>query len=152
MQEQRARAIISATARDLARYADPAVAVAAGYRSIGDAATGYEHYLKWSLLDDGRVLDSAAPESLVYKLVGGTKKLVSAMYIAQPGTNMNDPTLVNYAGPLMQWHVHSNLCWRTNSDGNLVVSGLTCCIENPEEAEASGYPLAELEKLFLKLA
>ena len=34
----------------------------------------------------------------------------------------------------------------------LVVSGLTCCIENPEEAEASGYPLAELEKLFLKLA
>lgn len=142
VQVQRARAIIEATARDLAKYASPSDAVADGYRSIGDSVTGYEHYVKWSLIDDGRVLDSKAPESLVYRVSEGSKKLVSAMYIAQPGTDMNDPTLVDYAGPLMQWHIHSNLCWRTNSSGDLVVSGITdangnCLIGSPRSGVSS---------------
>lgn len=34
----------------------------------------------------------------------------------------------------------------------LVAAGLTYCIENPEEAEADGYPLAEVERLFMRLA
>ena len=34
----------------------------------------------------------------------------------------------------------------------LVAAGLTYCIANPEEAEASGYPLDVVEKMFLKLA
>ncbi|HWJ60760.1 MAG TPA: metal-sensitive transcriptional regulator [Acidimicrobiales bacterium] len=34
----------------------------------------------------------------------------------------------------------------------LVAAGLTYCIENPEEAAASGYPLEVVEKMFLKLA
>lgn len=142
VQFQRARAIIESTARDLAQFANPADAVAAGYRSIGDSVTGYEHFVKWSLIADGRVLDSAAPESLVYRISGGTKKLVSAMYIAQPGTDINDPTLVDYAGPLMQWHIHSNLCWRTNASGDQVVSGITdangnCLIGSPRSGVTS---------------
>ena len=44
---------------------------------------------------------------------GAVKTLVSAMFIANPGTPLTDTTLVNYAGGLMQWHVHSNLCWTT---------------------------------------
>jgi DNA-binding FrmR family transcriptional regulator len=34
----------------------------------------------------------------------------------------------------------------------LVAAGLTYCLANPEEAEASGYPLETIEKMFMKLA
>jgi DNA-binding FrmR family transcriptional regulator len=34
----------------------------------------------------------------------------------------------------------------------LVSAGLTYCLANPEEAEADGYPLDVVEKMFLKLA
>jgi DNA-binding FrmR family transcriptional regulator len=34
----------------------------------------------------------------------------------------------------------------------LLASGLTYCVENPEEAEADGYALEEVERLFLRLA
>jgi DNA-binding FrmR family transcriptional regulator len=34
----------------------------------------------------------------------------------------------------------------------LLASGLTQCIQDPEQAESDGYPVAEVEKLFLKLA
>ncbi|MCD9623255.1 metal-sensitive transcriptional regulator [Rhabdothermincola salaria] len=34
----------------------------------------------------------------------------------------------------------------------LVAAGLTYCVTEPEKAEADGYPLAEVEKMFMKLA
>ena len=34
----------------------------------------------------------------------------------------------------------------------LVVSGLTYCIQHPEESAESGYPLDEVQRLFTKLA
>ena len=34
----------------------------------------------------------------------------------------------------------------------LIASGLTYCIEHPDEAEASGYPLNEVQRMFTKLA
>jgi DNA-binding FrmR family transcriptional regulator len=34
----------------------------------------------------------------------------------------------------------------------LIASGLVYCIEHPAEAEASGYPLDEVQRLFTKLA
>lgn len=34
----------------------------------------------------------------------------------------------------------------------LIASGLTYCVENPEEASASGYDLARVEKLFMQLS
>ncbi|HET6966153.1 MAG TPA: metal-sensitive transcriptional regulator [Acidimicrobiales bacterium] len=34
----------------------------------------------------------------------------------------------------------------------LLSAGLTYCLANPEEAGAAGYPLEEVERLFLKLA
>jgi DNA-binding FrmR family transcriptional regulator len=33
----------------------------------------------------------------------------------------------------------------------LVAAGLTYCVENPDEAEASGYPLDEVERMFMRL-
>ena len=34
----------------------------------------------------------------------------------------------------------------------LVAAGLTYCVTEPEKAEADGYPLAEVEKMFMKLS
>lgn len=34
----------------------------------------------------------------------------------------------------------------------LVSAGLTYCLAHPDEAQADGYPLDEVEKLFLRLA
>ena len=120
-QESRARTLITNTMRDLQTYADYRTAVAAGYNSIGDGSTGYEHYVKNSLVNDGKFLDSTAPESIVYKVSNGVKTVVSAMYIAPTFTTIDDYTLTNYAGPLMQWHVHNNLCFGTSAQGTQVV-------------------------------
>ena len=112
-QAARATTLIQSAQRDLPKFAKFSDAEKNGYVSIGDGSTGFEHYIKYSLLNDGRVLDTTAPESLVYEVKGAVKTLVSAMFIANPGTPLTDTTLVNYAGGLMQWHVHSNLCWIT---------------------------------------
>ena len=120
-QAARATTLIQSAKRDLPKYAKTSTAIADGYLSIGDGATGFEHFIKYSLLNDGRVLDTAAPESLVYEVKGDVKTLVSAMFIANPGTPLTDTTLVNYAGGLMQWHVHSNLCWVTINGAPKVV-------------------------------
>jgi DNA-binding FrmR family transcriptional regulator len=34
----------------------------------------------------------------------------------------------------------------------LLAAGLAYCTEHPEEAEASGYPLREVERMFMKLS
>jgi DNA-binding FrmR family transcriptional regulator len=34
----------------------------------------------------------------------------------------------------------------------LLAANLTACIENPEQAAADGYPLGEIERMFMKLA
>jgi DNA-binding FrmR family transcriptional regulator len=34
----------------------------------------------------------------------------------------------------------------------LIASGLTYCVEQPEEAEAAGYALEDVERMFMKLA
>lgn len=34
----------------------------------------------------------------------------------------------------------------------LIASGLTYCLEHPEESAASGYPLDEVQRMFTKLA
>jgi DNA-binding FrmR family transcriptional regulator len=34
----------------------------------------------------------------------------------------------------------------------MLAAGLTSCLEDPDRAEADGYPVAEVERLFLKLA
>jgi hypothetical protein len=36
--------------------------------------------------------------------------------------------------------------------GRRLSAGLTCCLSHPEEAEADGYPIGEVEKMFMRLA
>ncbi len=123
-QQARATQLVEGTLRDLPKYADPATAIADGYSSIGDAGTGDEHYIKASLVEDDDMLDPAAPESLVYKVDGDRRTLAGAMYIAS-ARPLDDPSLTDYAGALMTWHEHNNLCWGLGNDGKPRVVGLT---------------------------
>jgi hypothetical protein len=108
-QQARAENIIAVTLADLPHWALTGTAEAEGFRSIGDAVTGFEHYVNWDYLHDGRVLDPAHPESLVYQWNGSQKKLVSAMFMLEPGSNLD--TVPDLGGPLTQWHIHDDLCF-----------------------------------------
>jgi hypothetical protein len=109
-QQARAENLIAVTLLRLPKFADPAVAEANGYRSIGDGITGYEHYVNQALFDDGRILDPDYPESVVYQRdPNGGKKLVAAMYMLEPDKTLDD--VPDVGGKLTQWHVHNDLCF-----------------------------------------
>ena len=105
-------------------FADVTTLPALGYRSIGDAATGFEHYINVGYIGDDSFLDPTRPESLVYQVDGDKRTLVSAMFIAKD-VKVDDPELVDWGGPLMQWHVHENLCWSLDENGKPKVVGVT---------------------------
>ena len=118
-QQARAENLIAVTLLRLPQFADPAAAEAAGFSSIGDGVTGYEHYVNVDYFDDGRILDPDHPESLVYQPDGkGGKKLTAAMYMLAPDQTLDD--VPDIGGKLTQWHIHNNLCF--NAQGR--VAGL----------------------------
>jgi len=109
---QRAAAadLISETRDAMAALPDQAAVEAAGYVSIGDAPTGFEHFVHYGYLMDDRELDPGAIESIVFVVEpDGTKTVASAMYILTPGKTMDD--VPDIAGELTTFHDHQNLCW-----------------------------------------
>ena len=92
----------------LPRWHTPAEAYAAGYRSIGDTKSVVEHYVNWSYIDDGHILDPARPESIVFQRRDGAPVAVAAMYSLPFGSTFAD--VPDVGGALTQWHVHRNLC------------------------------------------
>jgi hypothetical protein len=123
-QQARAEQLVAETLEVLPRFADVTTIGELGYRSIGDARTGFEHFINRSLIADDTWLDPSAPESLVYRVEGDERVLVSAMFIVG-GRAIDDPELVDYGGPLMEWHVHDNLCWGLDDNGTPVVKAVT---------------------------
>ena len=119
-QQARAENLIAVTLARLPKYADTNTAYAAGYRTIQDAATGYEHYINWSYLDDGKILDPDYPDSLVYRAYrDGRRELQAAMFMLTPNDTLD--TVPDLGGALTQWHIHDNLCFGPNG----TVAGLT---------------------------
>jgi hypothetical protein len=124
-QQARAETLVASTLQDLPQFADVTKVGALGFTSIGDAASGYEHYINSAYLRDDAFLDPNKPESIVYQVDGDKRTLVAAMFAAN-GMSLTDPKLVGWGGPLMQWHVHKDLCWSlaevvvgvTDEDGN----------------------------------
>jgi hypothetical protein len=118
-QEAEAEALVTANVQALPRFTEPDAAYAAGYRSVDDSDTGVEHFINWSLINDGRNLDAQYPESLVYKVEpGGGRTLEAAMYVLEPPATLD--TVPPLGGPLVQYHVHNDLCW-TGEDGAYTV-------------------------------
>jgi len=122
-QQARAQELIDETLKILPRWSTTAAAIADGYQTIGDAGTGSEHYIKQSLIQDDVMLDPSQPESLVYTVQGDQRILAGAMFIASARPT-DDPALTDYAGALMTWHNHGNLCW-DRINGVATVVGLT---------------------------
>ena len=122
-EQHRAETLVRQTISDLKLFPTPAQAMAAGYRTIGDRMTGDEHYVKWTDVDDGHILDPARPESLVYEESGGGKQhIAAAMFMLPFGSRFTDAPDVG--GALTQWHVHSDLCL-TNDPVQKTLSGFT---------------------------
>ena len=122
VQLRRAETLLATTIVGLKRFASPAQAYAAGYRTIGDSITGDEHYVNWSYANDGHILDPARPESIVYEWRNGKQTAVAAMYALPLGSSFAD--VPDVGGSLTQWHVHRDLCL-TNDPQQRLVSGLT---------------------------
>ena len=118
-QQAFAEDLVARTLADLPQWSDPVAAEAAGFHSIGDAPSGFEHYVQWTWIDDDVALDPNHPESLVYvPQPDGTKQLVSAMYMLPPSVTLDD--VPDWGGPLMQWHVHDDLCFTADGTAPLV--------------------------------
>lgn len=123
-QQARAEQLVADTLEHLPRFADVTTVGELGFRSIGDAHTGFEHFINIAHIGDEHTLDPRYPESLVYEVDGDDRTLVSAMFIVA-GTEVDDPELVEFGGPLMEWHVHDNLCWGIGDDGVPAVKAVT---------------------------
>lgn len=109
-QRDAAEQLIIDTTEAMKAYPDEASLQAAGFVSIGDGATGWEHYINVERIMDPRSLDPADIESVVLKVnPDGTKQVASAMYLLPFGMTMADAPDV--AGDLTMWHDHQNLCW-----------------------------------------
>jgi hypothetical protein len=95
------------------RFDNVQAAIKAGYTSINDAGTGWEHYVNNEYLNSPQILTPSTIESLVYKVSGNTRTLVSGMYILPLGKTLDD-TPAAFTTPQTPWHIHSNLCWKLN--------------------------------------
>ncbi|HKE77042.1 MAG TPA: hypothetical protein VKB57_25700 [Acidimicrobiales bacterium] len=105
-----AEAVVTRTIQRLPQFADPAVAEARGWHTIGDGFTGFEHLINWPLIEDHDTLDPDKPESLVYQMTPGQPpKLVAAMYMLPSSVPLDK--VPDVGGPLVQWHIHDNLCF-----------------------------------------
>lgn len=112
-QQAAAENLVAVTLVRLPQWADYRDAEAAGFHSIGDGATGHEHFINWDWIDDDVWLDPDHPESLVYQpQPDGSRLLVSAMYMLPGSVALED--VPDIGGALMQWHVHDNLCFTTD--------------------------------------
>lgn len=109
LQQAAAENLVAVTLLRLPQFADPAVAQARGWHSIGDGFTGYEHYVNWALVDDDVILDPDQPESLVYQVIDGEKTLVAAMFMLPDDVGLDE--VPELGGRLTQWHVHDDLCY-----------------------------------------
>ncbi len=90
----------------LAKYGDPSVAAADGYLVEGLAGTDF-HAANPAYAADGRILDPARPEALVFAATSSGPALLGAMYempsLTEPGPRIG--------GPLTEWHGHENVCF-----------------------------------------
>ena len=115
--------LVAITVVRLPQWADYKTAEAAGFHSIGDGVTGFEHFIQWNWINDTDTLDPDHPESLVYTpQPDGTKKLVSAMYLLPDTVTLDQVPVLG--GPLTQFHIHDNLCF-TKDPVAPRVAGLT---------------------------
>ncbi|MEO6605899.1 MAG: hypothetical protein ABIN55_09820 [Aeromicrobium sp.] len=123
-QQAAAENLIAVTLLRLPQFADSSKVDSMGFTSIGDGFSGFEHYLNVDYMADDNVLDPDHPESLVYDTTATPKKLVSAMFMMNPGDTLDD--VPELGGRLTQWHVHDNLCFTNGKVTGLINPDRSC--------------------------
>ncbi len=98
--------LVRAARTALARYADPAVAAADGYRVDGLAGIDF-HASNPANENDGRILDPAHPETLVYAVAPDGRPVLMGAVFQMPKIGQPGPTI---GGPLTVWHAHEDVC------------------------------------------
>jgi hypothetical protein len=101
-----AKHLLAATTASIARYEDPAAAIAAGYKpglvSNADPLVHFENKANAQA-----VLDPNRPQALVYARTAHGLQLIGAMYqMSKVGQWGPAP-----GGPLTQWHQHEGICF-----------------------------------------
>ncbi|MDP9388426.1 MAG: hypothetical protein M3Q48_11100, partial [Actinomycetota bacterium] len=157
-QEATAATLLTETRQALARYADVEAAVADGYRPITPPDDVLVHYGKVPYLLDGRTLDPARVESLVYARTGAGTTLLGGMYMMPPG----EPG-PQVGGSLTRWHAHDDLCIdmakvmvvRRNGDGTCPAGSsvtLTPEMLHVWVVDYAGGPFGELDAAHVRQA
>jgi hypothetical protein len=106
-EERRAAAkLLADTRASIARYQDPAAAVAAGFKpSPMSNADPLRHFV--NAANANAVLDPNRPQAVVYAQTTHGLQLIGAMYqMKRAGQWGPDP-----GGPLTQWHQHEGICF-----------------------------------------
>jgi hypothetical protein len=105
-QRTTASKLVADTRLGLARFADLRDALAAGYAPHLRVREAVKHYFNPAYVTDGRALDPARPEGLLYAFTARGPVVVAAVYL----TNRAGEPGRAVGGCLTQWHVHHNLC------------------------------------------
>lgn len=105
-QRQAAFRLLTDTAASIARYRDPAAAIAAGYEpGPVSSAEPLRHFQNKTNVNV--ILDPNRPQALVYAQTRHGLQLIGAMYqMPRAGQWGPDP-----GGPLTQWHQHEGICF-----------------------------------------
>jgi hypothetical protein len=107
--------LVADTRQGAARFADPQDALAAGYLPHVNAIESVKHHFNPAYVTDGRVLDPARPEGLLYAYTTRGVVLVAAVYLmnhaGEPGRAVG--------GCLTQWHAHDTFCSSDPADGKI---------------------------------
>jgi hypothetical protein len=105
-QRRAAARLLNDTRASIARYQDPAAAIAAGFKpgpvSSADPLRHFENSA-----NANAILDPEHPQALVYAQTKHGLQLIGAMYqMKRAGQWGPDP-----GGPLTQWHQHEGICF-----------------------------------------
>jgi hypothetical protein len=105
-QREAAARLLGDTRVSIARYQDPAVAIAAGFKpGPVSSADPLRHFENKANAD--AILDPNRPQALVYASTKHGLQLIGAMYqMKRAGQWGPDP-----GGPLTQWHQHEGICF-----------------------------------------
>jgi hypothetical protein len=105
-QREAAARLLSDTRTSIARYQDPAAAIAAGFKpGPVSSAEPLRHFENPA--NANAVLDPSHPQALVYAQTKHGLQLIGAMYqMKRAGQWGPDP-----GGPLTQWHQHEGICF-----------------------------------------
>ncbi len=101
-----ANAVWQATATALAPFRDPRIAAANGYQVEGVFGLDF-HAQNEAYQHDGRIMDPARPEHLIYAEGPDGPVLLGAMFEMPDGAGPGPAV----GGPLTVWHAHEHVCF-----------------------------------------